>query len=238
MLNLLFPVLYALCFLSFPLSTAATTTSASTTTSTTTTHSSTHSNSTHHASHHIATPTTYQIPTYNPVHPHSAPSPSPAPIVPSPDISSQSSSSTSGSHSQSPAAIAFEVLGGLAGFALVLGFLRCLYSYKKTPNRDRVAAFVNRHRLEREMEELERNNTFRGRSYRFTPPPPPPYYPKPPSYDARRDEGWLHFSMFTYGMAGRFLNALIVQHFDFSPQLKELFLTGHGRGLHDDGHLF
>jgi hypothetical protein len=149
------------------LSAAATTTTIPSTTQTdsdaTTSNSSTH---THHSSHHHTLPTHILTP--------QAPTPSPT-ITPPPDIHLRPHST------QSPIAIVFEVLGGLAGFAFVLGFIRCLHSYRKTPNRDRVAAFVNRHRLEREMEELEQNNAFHH-SYRFN-PPPPPYFPKPPSYE-------------------------------------------------------
>ncbi|KAL0949274.1 hypothetical protein HGRIS_009351 [Hohenbuehelia grisea] len=81
---------------------------------------------------------------------------------------------------QNPVAIVFEVIGALAGVALVLSIIRCIYSYRRTPNRDRIAALVERHRLQREMEELERNPRI------LRPPsfvePPPPYLPRPPSY--------------------------------------------------------
>ncbi|KAJ7490286.1 hypothetical protein B0H11DRAFT_1018728 [Mycena galericulata] len=80
-------------------------------------------------------------------------------------------------HPQSVVAIVFEVLGALAGFLLLLSLLRCLYSYKRTPRRDRIAAVLHRHQLQREMEELERNPPVRRHSI----PPPPPYL-APPVY--------------------------------------------------------
>jgi len=81
-------------------------------------------------------------------------------------------------HNESTAAIVFEVLGALAGLLLFLGLLRCLYSYNRTPHRDRIAAVLHRHQLQREMEELERNPPEPRRSLE---PPPPPYL-APPVY--------------------------------------------------------
>jgi len=144
---------------------------------------------THHSSSSSRPPTLHIPPTHILTPPFYGPTPTPIPHIRphSPDQQ----------NTQSPIAIVFEVLGGLVGFVLVLGFIRCLYSYKKTPDRDRIAAFVNRHQLEREMEELERNNAFHQHSYQFN-PPPPPYFPKPPSYEDMnalpRDVGWLRRS--------------------------------------------
>lgn len=82
---------------------------------------------------------------------------------------------------QKPILIVFEVLGGLVALFLLLGLLRCCYQYKKAPKRDRIAEVLNRHRLQRELEELERNpHILRRPSLRE---PAPPYYPAPPSYD-------------------------------------------------------
>ncbi|KAJ7129379.1 hypothetical protein C8R44DRAFT_872654 [Mycena epipterygia] len=78
---------------------------------------------------------------------------------------------------QSVAALVFEILGGLAGCLLVLSLLRCVYSYNRTPNRDRITAILHRHQLQREMEELERNPPDPRRSVE----PPPPYL-APPTY--------------------------------------------------------
>ncbi|KAF4575124.1 hypothetical protein EYR36_006480 [Pleurotus pulmonarius] len=86
---------------------------------------------------------------------------------------------------QKPVAIFFEVLGGIAILALLLSLLRCLYSYKRTPRPDRVVDIVERHRLQREMEELRHNQAQRvnRRPASLMEPPPPPYFPRPPSYE-------------------------------------------------------
>ncbi|KAJ7167490.1 hypothetical protein C8R46DRAFT_1093166 [Mycena filopes] len=91
-------------------------------------------------------------------------------------------------HHQSMAIIVFEVLGALAGVAFVLSVVRCFWSYNRTPARDRIAAVMHRHQLQREMEELERNPPERHQSLRE--PPPPPYI-RPPSYDGEGDESRL-----------------------------------------------
>jgi hypothetical protein len=76
--------------------------------------------------------------------------------------------------------IFFEVLAGAITLFFLLGLVRCLYSYKKTPARDRIAALLNRHSVHTEMEEL--GQRARGRDS-FQRPPPPPYVPPPPTYD-------------------------------------------------------
>jgi hypothetical protein len=83
---------------------------------------------------------------------------------------------------QKPISIVFEVLGGLAASALLFGFIRCFRSYRKIPARDRIAEIVQRHQLQRELEELERN-PGRLRRHPSLPEPAPPYFPRPPSYD-------------------------------------------------------
>ncbi|KAJ3511950.1 hypothetical protein NLJ89_g3804 [Agrocybe chaxingu] len=85
---------------------------------------------------------------------------------------------------QRPIIIAFEVLGGLAGAAILFFIGRCLYNYKKAPKRDRIAEILQRHHLEREMEELERNPLALRRT--SIQEPAPPYFPRPPSYDETR----------------------------------------------------
>lgn len=92
---------------------------------------------------------------------------------------------TGGHHAtgQSPAIIFVEVLGGVIAFVLLIGILRCLISYQKTPDHDRISYFIHRHQLQREMEELERNPPTLHRSSSLTGPAPPPYRPPPPSYD-------------------------------------------------------
>jgi len=91
-------------------------------------------------------------------------------------------------HTQSTSVLVFEIIGALAGVAFVLGVLRCVWSYKRTPAADRIAAVLHRHQLQREMEELERNPPERHQSLRE--PPPPPYL-RPPSYDGEGDESAL-----------------------------------------------
>ena len=83
--------------------------------------------------------------------------------------------------SQKPIFVVFEVLGGLLAAGLLLGFLRCCYQYNRAPQRDRIAEILNRHNLQRELEELERNPAILRRpSLRE---PAPPYFPAPPSYE-------------------------------------------------------
>ncbi|KAF4619301.1 hypothetical protein D9613_005164 [Agrocybe pediades] len=90
----------------------------------------------------------------------------------------QGSQSNSG---QKPIAIAFEVLAGLVGVAILIALLRCCYNYRRTPGRDRIAEILHRHQLQRELEEIERNPAvLRRPSLRE---PAPPYFPRPPSYD-------------------------------------------------------
>ena len=116
-------------------------------------------------------------------HPHTTGS-HPHPISPSTPMPTRSSA-----HGQPVVAIVFEVLAGAAGLFIVLALARCLYSYKRTPARDRIGALLNRHRLEREMEELERDRMARiSRAlepYRWRPPPPP--YQHAPAYDSVAD---------------------------------------------------
>jgi len=81
---------------------------------------------------------------------------------------------------QKPVIIFLEVLGGTFAFLLLIGILRCIISYRNTPNRDRIAAYIHRHQLQREMEEMEQAPP-RHRSS-LAEPPPPPYIPRPPAY--------------------------------------------------------
>ncbi|OBZ76050.1 hypothetical protein A0H81_03886 [Grifola frondosa] len=84
-------------------------------------------------------------------------------------------------HRQSTIAIVFEVLAGVAGIGIILGLLRCGYSWNRTPSRDRIASLLSRHQLEREMEEIERQQIEQRRPR--TRAPPPPYQPAP-AYDS------------------------------------------------------
>ncbi|KAJ6490287.1 hypothetical protein C8R47DRAFT_1124053 [Mycena vitilis] len=85
-------------------------------------------------------------------------------------------------HRQSMTSLVFEILGALAGIVFFLSVLRCLYSYNRTPSHDRITAILDRHQLQREMEELERNGPPRRGRDSLVEPPPPPYVPPPPSY--------------------------------------------------------
>ena len=85
-------------------------------------------------------------------------------------------------------AIVFEVIAGLVALFILLSLARCLYSWRKTPSRDRIAVLVNRHQLEREMAELEREQLERRRrqwrqQHSILVPPPPPYQ-RAPSYES------------------------------------------------------
>jgi hypothetical protein len=83
---------------------------------------------------------------------------------------------------QSPIAIFFEVLGGLVGLALLVSCTHCFYHYNRTPKRDRISAVLERHHLERELAELDRNPLALRRSP--TSDPLPLYLPPPPTYEA------------------------------------------------------
>ncbi|KAJ7068570.1 hypothetical protein C8F01DRAFT_1118585 [Mycena amicta] len=86
-----------------------------------------------------------------------------------------------GQHHQSIAVLIFEIVGVLAGVLVMLGIIRCLFIYHRTPQHDRVTAILHRHQLQREMEELERNPPQRDRNSVLEPPPPP--YLRPPDYE-------------------------------------------------------
>jgi len=87
--------------------------------------------------------------------------------------------------SQTPIIIFFEVLGGIALLVVIVSFIRCFYVYKSTPKQDRIAAILQRHQLQRELEDIERNTQVSRRHGRFPSilEPAPPYVPPPPSYD-------------------------------------------------------
>ncbi|KAJ7094501.1 hypothetical protein B0H15DRAFT_946914 [Mycena belliarum] len=89
------------------------------------------------------------------------------------------------------AALVLEILGALAGCLFLLSIMRCVYSYNRTPARDRISAILHRHQLQREMEELERNPPNPRRSLVE---PPPPYIPPPPSYGHGGDRDLLGHS--------------------------------------------
>ncbi|KAI0353028.1 hypothetical protein OH77DRAFT_653396 [Trametes cingulata] len=84
---------------------------------------------------------------------HFPPSPPP---TPPPHHSSPPSQ-----NGQPPIAIAFEVLGGIIALGILAGLARCYIVWRRTPPRDRIAALVHRHQLEREMEEQERERLER-----------------------------------------------------------------------------
>lgn len=78
------------------------------------------------------------------------------------------------------------VIGGLFGLVFLIGIGRCVLSYGRVPRQDRVSGFIHRYQLQREMEDIERNQSMANRNSLFE-PPPPPYIPPPPSYDAERE---------------------------------------------------
>ncbi|KAI0774459.1 hypothetical protein C8Q74DRAFT_836717 [Fomes fomentarius] len=95
-------------------------------------------------------------------------------------------------HGQSTVAIVFEVVGAALAFFILFALARCFYSYRRTPPRDRIGAFMSRHQLEREIEELERNRLQRFAEvvdhYRWH-PPPPPYQPAPAYEEVTTSDG-------------------------------------------------
>ncbi|KAF7792887.1 hypothetical protein EIP86_003988 [Pleurotus ostreatoroseus] len=88
-------------------------------------------------------------------------------------------------NSQSAVAIAFEVIGAVAGAFLIFMLSRCLWSWRRTPQHDRIETLLSRHYLQREMQERERTELERRiwRNASVQRPPPPPYQPAP-AYDA------------------------------------------------------
>jgi len=98
----------------------------------------------------------------------------------SPSESIQHHHPDDGHHSTSTAVLIFEILGVLAAVLVVLGIVRCLLIYSRTPNQDRIVNILHRHQLQREMEELERNPRLFHRNSLIEPPPPP--YLRPPDY--------------------------------------------------------
>ncbi|KAK7695370.1 hypothetical protein QCA50_000005 [Cerrena zonata] len=115
-------------------------------------------------SHHFFTPT--QTGPFNP----------PNTARPLPDLSSPP-------HRQSVVAIVFECIAGLVGLLILIWLTRCIYKYKRTPRQDRIASLLARHHLEREMEQLEREQMMRrSRRTSLLRPPPPPYQ-HAPAYD-------------------------------------------------------
>ena len=88
-------------------------------------------------------------------------------------------------HRQSTVAIVFEVLAGVVGAFLIFMMSRCLWSWRRTPHRDRIESLLSRHYLEQEMEQRERQEMEQRilRSSSLLRPPPPPYQ-RAPSYEA------------------------------------------------------
>ena len=67
----------------------------------------------------------------------------------------------------------------------LLGRTCCLWSWRRTPHRDRIESLLSRHYLEQEMEQRERQEMEQRilRSSSLLRPPPPPYQ-RAPSYEA------------------------------------------------------
>ncbi|TFK55581.1 hypothetical protein OE88DRAFT_1651955 [Heliocybe sulcata] len=65
-------------------------------------------------------------------------------------------------------------LGSLASIIVLASFARCLYTWRKQPDRDRIAEVVDRYQVQREMEEMAREDLEALReSVRRAPSPPP-----------------------------------------------------------------
>ncbi|KAH9943264.1 uncharacterized protein BXZ73DRAFT_97314 [Epithele typhae] len=100
---------------------------------------------------------------------------------PHPHVSGAGARPPGGRH-QSRVTVALEIIAGLTGLVLASALFRCVYSYRRAPARDRIAALVDRHTLQREVEESERGRIVR--SLHATWRPPPPRYEPAPEYDA------------------------------------------------------
>lgn len=131
-----------------------------------------------HLSHSMPRPTSLpspDTPAHLPIPPHPNP----------PDMGHHPSSKNT---KISPVAIAFEILGGIIGLFILYTAGRCFWSWKRTPSHDRIEEVLNRHYVQREMEEREREDMERRlahlRSVSGSPialPPPP--YQHAPSYE-------------------------------------------------------
>jgi len=76
--------------------------------------------------------------------------------------------------------IGLGIIAGFVSFGFLGCVIRCMHKYKAPPKRDRIAEVLQRHNLQCELEELERNPyALRRLSLRE---PAPPYSPRPPSY--------------------------------------------------------
>ena len=125
--------------------------------------------------HHVPRPVTQPSPEQQP---HSSPPQRPHPQWHSHDSPRRGKSGMI-------VGIVFGVLGGIAGFFLLFAFGRCVHSWRRTPGRDRIRTMMDRHYLEREMQEREREDIERRfiQVVPFRRPPPPPYQ-HAPAYDA------------------------------------------------------
>lgn len=125
------------------------------------------------------------------IHPHTfsrtfIPFTSRRPLPPPPPIDPDDEDDDSDApHGQPVVAIVFECFAGVLGLFLLAGLTRCAYKYKRAPARDRIAALISRHQLEREMAQIERSDLQRRTRPRasMAGPPPPPYQPAP-TYDS------------------------------------------------------
>jgi hypothetical protein len=105
--------------------------------------------------------------------------PVPGHVVPHSPVPGTGSQRQHNSHSPKAIDIFFEVAGAIIGVVCTIGLFRCLYSWRKTPSRNRLQDVVHRHNIEREMEEQRQSTLLPQRRWKA---PPPPYIP-PPIYD-------------------------------------------------------
>ncbi|KAJ3487978.1 hypothetical protein NLI96_g3153 [Meripilus lineatus] len=125
--------------------------------------------------------------------PHDRPPPATT-RPPSPPPAAQQNSTNQPSR-QPVVAIVFEVIAGVAGIFILISISRCIYSWKRTPSRDRIAGLLSRHQLDREMAELEREQMERRRRQwrrNSVQGPPPPPYQRAPSYETLPIHGEDH----------------------------------------------
>lgn len=83
--------------------------------------------------------------------------------------------------------IVFGVVGGLAAVFALFALGRCFHSWRRTPGADRIRTALDRHYLEAEMAEREREDIERrvhAMPWRRPRQPPPPPYQHAPEYES------------------------------------------------------
>ncbi|TCD69236.1 hypothetical protein EIP91_008339 [Steccherinum ochraceum] len=127
-------------------------------------------------------------------HPHLVPGPNPTPFPPfhngppgpQPPRPPQAGPASRSHRRITTVGLVFACLGGIAATLILFAMARCFYIWRRTPSRDRIAGLLQRHHLDREMEEREREDLTRRMREQAAPrwKPPPPPYQNAPAYDS------------------------------------------------------